>query len=221
MLSKARAAHEARERKRQLPWQRARNTVRELHHLPAGCVRVIDALAEGHHENGASLAMAPVYRGFGNKGDRRRVESARAPAADALPAIAEACGMTRRWVIACIGELVSAGVVRRLPGGPHPHGARGQDGRLRNLQDVLQGTRRKGKGGTWLDHPGALHECAVGGAGWANGYLVDGIPDPEDPEPPPVPVLAEPVPEPARPPGRWSGREAWERAERERRARGP
>lgn len=203
ILRKPRAAREARERKAELPWERARAEFREVvagGGLPAGCIRVVDALAEGHGELGKKAQQegvySPVYKAFGNRGDAYRT---RVAAPTDLPALAEACGMSRRWVIVCISRMAAAGVAgfKKVPGGMHP------DGDPRNLREkdaraTKAGVRRR-------------VEMAVGGAGWANGYLVEGIPDPPptpsepspEPEPPPA---AEPEPEaPAglRPAGWW------------------
>lgn len=196
-LRKPRAAREARERKAELPWERARAeflAATTSGALPPGCSRVCDALAERHTELGKRAAEQPVYQGYGNRGDAYRTRVARPTD---LPAIAEACGLSRRWVIVCIQLMAAAGVAgfRKIAGGQHP------DGDPRNLRP--KATRATAAGER------RMVEMAVGGAGWANGYVVEGIPDPEPPppEPPPEPPpAAEPeaeAPAGARPAGWW------------------
>ena len=213
LLRRPRAALEARARKAELHWQRAREAIRAAG-LPGGCIRVVDQLAERHQELGKGCHDQPVYQGYGHRGDRRREASARQ---SELPALAEATGLTRRWTIACIALLVAAGMIRKLPGGRHPHGARWTDGSLKNEQQVTHCHYLTG--GT------VERRQAVGGAGWANGYLVEGIPDPEpEPEPEPEPS-PRPEPEPESRPERFREilrEHEQDRLERQRaRLRGP
>lgn len=210
LLRKPRAAREARERKAELPWERARALIRESA-LPGGCTRVIDAIAERNHELGKGCADRPVYQAFGNKGDPRREQAARQLPENPLPALAEATGMSRRWVIACILSLVAAGILRKVPGGKFP------DGDPRNVKPDVRHRN-------WRTGQECVRSQSVGGAGWANGYLVEGIPDPEPPPPEPEPAPP-PEPEPAPRPEAWRAikeRMDHEHLERQRtRSRGP
>jgi hypothetical protein len=183
LLSRPRAAREARERKAELPFERARERVRQVG-LPGGCVRILDALAERHHDLGAGCRDRQVYIGYGNRGDARR-EQARPYQGEqpALPALAEAIGMTRRHAIRCVSRLVSEGLLRRQLGGPP----------RREQHEVLQRRNAAGERRPVLQ--------GRGGAGYANGYWVEGIPPPDPPPAEALPPELPPAPSPEAPAG--------------------
>lgn len=162
--------------------------------LPAGCVRVLEALARCHLEHGSGVADRELLIGYGAHGDPSRV-AARANSRAEPPVhlgIAEEAQLSRRWAIFCVLLLVQHDVVRRWYGGPHRDYAQ-------NVQSVRHRHPRTGQ--TYE------REHGIGGSGWANGYTVDGIPDPERP-PEPEPEL-----EPPPPPSdevNSEGRERWQ-----------
>lgn len=186
-----------RERKGALPFHRARAQVRELvatRDLPPGCDRVMEAMARCYDERGAGVKEAglPLLIGYGIEGDANRAAArARSHVPPPIFELSKEAGLSRRWVIHCIGLLASVGPLRRWFGGPH------RDCR-KNVQPVLQrpivvGRTTEGKPvyGERREH---VH--GIGGTGLANAYTVDGIPDPPfEPEPrPPEPPRG---PEPA------------------------
>jgi hypothetical protein len=185
----SKAAKAVRERKSALPWTRAVRRVQELveaGQLPPGCSRVAEAMARCHGELGQGVAMQLLWIGYGNRGDPHR-ERARAAARAAghegpvHEGIAEEASLSRRWAIACLRLLVQSGIVRRWYGGPHE---RFDDNvRARDQRDHPRTGRPRGE-----------HLQGIGGTGNANGYTVEGIPDPQPP-PGPRPAPADPGPQ--------------------------
>ncbi len=196
LLRRPRAAAEARARKAADPFEQLRVRVGELD-LPGRCQRVVDALAERHHELGAALRGKPVMIGYGGRTavERPRQEDAR------LPALAETARLHRRTVQRAIADLVGAGLLHRRYGGPEDADEPRQVVHVPcQRQKYLKGEGKVGYRpvGERRAHTIGRGGCDRGGVGWANQYWPDGI---AGPEPPPLPApLAEPEP-PPRPQG--------------------
>jgi hypothetical protein len=182
------AARAARERAAARPWQRALARTRALVDdgaLPPACSHVVETMARCHLEHGKGVQQQWLLIGYGDRGDPRRIEGRRKSTAEPPVhlGIADETQLSRRWAITCVLLLVQAGIVKRWYGGPDT------DPRL-NTQPV---TQRHPTTGEELERVQGL-----GGSGNANGYTVDGIPDPpEKPRPGPGPAPAEPREEPS------------------------
>lgn len=197
------AAKAARERKAALPFQRACAQVRQLvdaGDLPPACGKVIEAMARCHAEHGKGVADRELLIGYGWRGDPARAEARTRSHAEppVFEGIANEAGISRRWAIACVKLIAGVGILRRWFGGPN------LDYRA-NVQPVAQripplaGGRR---GERTEDGERREHVQGIGGAGWANAYTVEGIPDPvdDDPRPPPEDRGPAPGPDPDRNP---------------------
>lgn len=195
-----RAAFEARKRKAEDPWQRYRQVVRDLvdeGKLYPACIKVADALAERHQENGHKAAQLPVFVGYGPVEAWERQHHR----PGVLPPLSVMTGLDRRTVMRCIAQMVELGILRRQYG----------DGREDDVRPVEVVSRRERywEGGRWHYRPVGpvrIHMigrggCDKGGLGIANCYWVEGTPGPEhDPEPPPPsPPAPDPPPSGARP----------------------
>lgn len=193
-----RAAAEARARKAADPFEQLRARVGELD-LPGRCQRVVDALAERHHDLGAGLRTKPVFIGYGGRppSQRPRQDEAR------LPALAEATRMHRRSVQRAIRDLVEAGLLHRQLGGPEDRRDQVVHVPSQRQRYLEHGRVRYRPVGERRSHTIGRGGCDRGGWGLANAYWPDGIPDPEPPPPAPPPAPREPEPPPApRPAGR-------------------
>lgn len=175
-----------RERKAALPFQHARKPVQEAVDaglLPPGCARVAEALARCHEEHGQGVAQQWLLIGYGASGQKERIQARKRSHAEPPVhlGLAEEAGLSRRWTIHCVKLIVAMGIVRKWFGGPK-HDPR------ENGHDVQQRHRKCDGARTW-------HVHGIGGSGLANGYTVEGIPDPPyggrprppDPEPEPPP----------------------------------
>jgi len=197
-LRNSKAAQAARERKHSLPWQRFVVDVRQhvdRREAPPGCLRIAEAMARCHQDHGAPVRDQELLLGYGWLGDPERTEARKRSRAEppVFEGIANEAQLSRRWAIACVQKLVALGRLRRWFGGPN--------------EDYRQNAR---EGHLQRAHPktGERHEYVqgVGGAGWANAYTVEGIPDPVPPEDDPPPPRPGPPPEPERPserPAAW------------------
>lgn len=183
-----------RERRGALPFHQFRQHAEELVDagaLPPGCRHVARALARCHEEHGKGVQGRWLLIGLGNKGQKERVEARKRSHAEppVHAGLAEEAGLSRRWTIHCLNLLLAVGL-RKWWGGPK------RDPR-ENQQTVLQRRRKS-------DGQRSEHVQGIGGSGLANGWTVEGIPDPPYDGPRP-PVPPEPDPEPPwAPPPQWA-----------------
>lgn len=149
--------------------------------------------------------------GYGLRGDPKRLEARQRARGEAprFDGIAEEAKLSRRYAIHCVQLIVNhpSSPFRKWFGGPDP------DYRKNVRDDHLQRANKAGER--------RVHTQGVGGAGWANAYTVEGIPDPLPPDdPPPRPTEPPSTPAPTEPPAGWRRvRDAHERDRLERQRR--
>ncbi len=195
---------EARHREAQDPFEQVLARVLEAI-LPPSCRVVMMAILKRHYQNGKGCRALPVLIGYGGRPPAERPRQAEA----GMPALAEATGLHRRTVQRAIALLAAAGIgFHRLLGGPDGVDEQGEPRRQRVAHVPCRRERYEHEGRTKYRPAGELRPhvvgrggCDAGGVGLANGYWVDGIPDPEpEPTPPPRPAPAEPATEGEPPP---------------------
>jgi hypothetical protein len=192
-----------RERRAVLPFRQFHKQTEELVDagaLPPGCRRITEALARCHEEHGQGVANRWLLIGLGNKGQKERVEARKRSHAEppVHVGLAEEAGLSRRWTVHCLNLLQAIGL-RKWWGGPKRDP---RDNHKRVLQrPTVVGRQPDGKP---VYGERREHRHGIGGSGLANGYTVEGIPDPpyDGPRPPAPP---EPDPEPPwAPPPPWA-----------------
>lgn len=214
-----RAVEAVRARQEQDPYEQARRRCRELQ-LPHSVAAAVDAIAEQHVKLGKDCRDAPVFIGYGDGTEsekrwrgRGHVERPRQPRQ--YPTLTERTGYSRRTMLRARKLIEGHEILScRRDHGERIRGGRVESGAPR-VRTYTCRSRKTGVVRGSLTHLVGLGGCDKGGRGLANAYRPWGVEDPDRPVPRgPVP---QPDGRPAPRPG--FGAQAWERAERERRAR--